>query len=76
MSQTKDDKDPGDDTEVRGVSAGWVVGLVITLTLGLGAAFFIVANSQPVELVDRADAADRDATDNTSRPGDAAVDAR
>lgn len=43
----------GTDNDRGGVSAGWVVALVILLTLGLGAAFFIVANSQPVELVEQ-----------------------
>lgn len=38
--------------EAGGVSAGWVVALVIALTLGLGTVFFVVANSHPVELVD------------------------
>lgn len=38
--------------EPGGVSAGWVVALVIALTLGLGAAFLIVAMSQPIELVE------------------------
>jgi len=54
---------PGPEPERGGVSAGWVVGLVITLTLGLGAAFFIVAMSHPVELVDTADSSVRDAGD-------------
>lgn len=45
---------PEPPAERGGVSAGWVVALVIVLTLGLGAAFFIVANSQPIELVDTA----------------------
>lgn len=36
-----------------GVSAGWVVALVITLSLGLGVAFYLIASSQPIELVTR-----------------------
>lgn len=39
-------------SEPGGVSAGWVVALVIALTLGLGAAFLIVAMNQPIELVE------------------------
>lgn len=54
---------PEPEPERGGVSAGWVVGLVITLTLGLGAAFLIVAMSHPVELVDTADTSIRDAGD-------------
>lgn len=48
--------------EPGGVSAGWVVALVIALTLGLGAAFLIVAMNQPIELVETGpDAVRRDA---------------
>lgn len=44
--------DASPESEKGGVSAGWVVALVIALTLGLGGAFLIVAMSQPVELVE------------------------
>lgn len=54
---------PEPERERGGVSAGWVVGVVITLTLGLGAAFLIVAMSHPVELVDTADTRRDDAGD-------------
>jgi len=55
--------DASPDPEKGGVSAGWVVALVIALTLGLGGAFLIVAMSQPVELVETGtDATRADAT--------------
>lgn len=59
----------------KGVSAGWVVGLIITLTLGLGAAFLIVAYSQPVELVER-DTAVRDASAIAPGQGDSAPESK
>lgn len=69
-----DSRSPEKDA-VKGVSAGWVVGLVITLTLGLGAAFLIVAYSHPVELVER-DTAVRDASAIAPGQGDSTTESK
>lgn len=45
------DASPPAQEKVGGVSAIWVVIAVLVITLGLGIAFFIVANAQPIELV-------------------------
>ncbi len=45
---------PGTPEAPRGgLSAGWVVALVIIMTLVLGATFFVIAHSQPLELISR-----------------------
>jgi len=51
MNTDAPDPEPTPAEKVRGLSAGWVVALVIIMTLVLGATFFVIAHSQPLELI-------------------------